>query len=251
MKIKYFDNAATTRTDESLLDLIKTYNTELYFNPSALSEMSTKIFQDISRARANIAQLIGANPNEITFTSCGTEGDNMAMIGALKGFKGNIVTSRAEHSAVYNTATFLSTKGIDVRYVNLLPDGRADPDSLEKLIDENTQYVSLMHVNNETGAINDIKSLVKITKEKNRNALFICDGVQAFGKIQTNVKHLGVDFYTASGHKINAPKGIGFIFHKNGVHLSPIIRGGGQESTLRAGTENVAKIIAFLIIKVI
>lgn len=245
MKIKYFDNAATTKMDESLLPIFTKYNTEDYFNPSALSSQSTQISKDIANARETLANTIGANFDEITFVSCGTEGDNMAMLGCLKGYKGNIVTSKVEHSAVYNTATYLQSKGVEVRYVDLEDDGRVNNDSLQKLVDSDTQYVCLMHVNNETGAINDVKTLCNITKSKNEKCLFICDGVQAYGKINVNVKNLGVDFYVTSGHKINGPKGIGFIYHKKNLHLAPLIRGGGQESGLRSGTENVANIIAF------
>lgn len=245
MEIKYFDNAATTRLDDNLLPILQKYNTQYFYNPSALSGASANVSKDIATARENIAQCIGADSDEITFVSCGTEGDNMAMLGCLKTYKGNIVTSRVEHSAVYNTANFLASKGMEIRYVDLLPDGRADENSLKELVDNNTQYVCLMHVNNETGAINDIKSLTNITKSINNKTLFICDGVQAFGKINVNVKNLNVDFYIASGHKINAPKGIGFVYHKRGIHLTPLIKGGGQESNLRSGTENVPNIIAF------
>jgi len=245
MKIKYFDNAATTKMDESLLPIFTKYATEEYFNPSALSSKSTQISKDIANARETLANTIGANFDEITFVSCGTEGDNMAMMGTLKGYKGNIVTSKVEHSAVYNTATFLQSKGIEVRFVELEKDGRVKEESLSNLVDKDTQYVCLMHVNNETGAINDIKTLCSITKSKNDKCIFICDGVQAYGKINVNVKNLGIDFYVTSGHKINGPKGIGFIYHKKNLHLAPLIKGGGQESGLRSGTENVSNIIAF------
>lgn len=245
MEIRYFDNAATTRLDGDLLPIIQKYNTEKYFNPSALSGFSTEVARDILTARENIADLIGANFYEITFVSCGSEGDNMAMLGCLKGFNGNIVTSQVEHAAVYNTAMYLKSKGVEVRFVDLLPDGRADPESLVKLVDKDTQFVCLMHVNNETGAINDIKTLCQSVKKINEKCLFICDGVQSFGKIKVNVKNLGVDFFIASGHKINAPKGIGFVYRKKNIHVSPLIRGGGQENGLRSGTENVANIMAF------
>ena len=245
MEIRYFDNAATTRLDGDLLPIIQKYNTEKYFNPSALSGFSTEVARDILTARENIADLIGANFYEITFVSCGSEGDNMAMLGCLKGFNGNIVTSQVEHAAVYNTAMYLKSKGVEVRFVDLLPDGRADPESLVKLVDKDTQFVCLMHVNNETGAINDIKTLCQSVKKINEKCLFICDGVQSFGKIKVNVKNLGVDFFIASGHKINAPKGIGIVYHKKNIHVSPLIRGGGQENGLRSGTENVANIMAF------
>lgn len=247
MKIRYFDNAATTRLDGDLLPIIQKYNTEKYFNPSALSGFSAEVARDILTARENIANLIGANFDEITFVSCGSEGDNMAMLGSLKGYKGNIVTSQVEHAAVYNTAMYLKSKGVEVRFVDLLPDGRADPESLVKLVDKDTQFVCLMHVNNETGAINDIKALCQAVKNINEKCLFICDGVQSFGKIKVNVKNLGVDFFIASGHKINAPKGIGFVYHKKNIHVSPLIRGGGQENGMRAGTENVANIMTFSI----
>lgn len=245
MEIKYFDNAATTRLDGDLLPIIQKYNTEKYFNPSALSGFSTEVARDILTARENIADLIGANFYEITFVSCGSEGDNMAMLGCLKGYNGNIVTSQVEHAAVYNTAMYLKSKGVEVRFVDLLPDGRADPESLVKLVDKDTQFVCLMYVNNETGAINDIKTLCQSVKKINEKCLFICDGVQSFGKIKVNVKNLGVDFFIASGHKINAPKGIGFVYHKKNIHVSPLIRGGGQENGMRSGTENVANIMAF------
>ena len=245
MEIRYFDNAATTRLDGDLLPIIQKYNTEKYFNPSALSGFSTEVARDILTARENIADLIGANFYEITFVSCGSEGDNMAMLGCLKGYNGNIVTSQVEHAAVYNTAMYLKSKGVEVRFVDLLPDGRADPESLVKLVDKDTQFVCLMYVNNETGAINDIKTLCQSVKKINEKCLFICDGVQSFGKIKVNVKNLGVDFFIASGHKINAPKGIGFVYHKKNIHVSPLIRGGGQENGLRSGTENVANIMAF------
>lgn len=245
MEIRYFDNAATTRLDGDLLPIIQKYNTEKYFNPSALSGFSTEVARDILTARENIADLIGANFYEITFVSCGSEGDNMAMLGCLKGYNGNIVTSQVEHAAVYNTAMYLKSKGVEVRFVDLLPDGRADPESLVKLVDKDTQFVCLMYVNNETGAINDIKTLCQSVKKINEKCLFICDGVQSFGKIKVNVKNLGVDFFIASGHKINAPKGIGFVYHKKNIHVSPLIRGGGQENGMRSGTENVANIMAF------
>ena len=245
MEIKYFDNAATTRLDGYLLPIIQKYNTEKYFNPSALSAFSTEVARDILTARENIANLVGANFDEITFVSCGSEGDNMAMLGSLKGYRGNIVTSQVEHAAVYNTAMYLKSRGVEVRFVDLLPDGRADPESLAKLVDKDTQFVCLMHVKNETGAINDIKTLCQSVKNINEKCLFICDGVQSFGKMKVNVKNLGVDFFIASGHKINAPKGIGFVYHKKNTHVSPLIRGGGQENGLRSGTENVANIMAF------
>ena len=245
MEIRYFDNAATTRLDGDLLPIIQKYNTEKYFNPSALSGFSTEVARDILTARENIADLIGANFYEITFVSCGSEGDNMAMLGCLKGYNGNIVTSQVEHAAVYNTAMYLKSKGVEVRFVDLLPDGRADPESLVKLVDKDTQFVCLMYVNNETGAINDIKTLCQSVKKINEKCLFICDGVQSFGKIKVNVKNLGVDFFIASGHKINAPKGIGFVYRKKNIHVSPLIRGGGQENGMRSGTENVANIMAF------
>ncbi len=244
-KVKYFDNAATTRLDEDLLPILKKYNVDNFYNPSALNRFSTQVALDIQKARERIANLIGAESREITFTSCGTEADNTAMFGALRGYRGNIVTSAAEHPAVYSAANFLKSKGVEVRYINLHNDGRANKESLSQLIDENTQYVSLMHVNNESGAINDIKTLCETTKKINPNCLFICDGVQAYGKIQVNVKNLNVDYYTASGHKINAPKGIGILCARNNVRFNPLIMGGGQESGLRSGTENIANIMAF------
>lgn len=243
--VKYFDNAATTRLDPALLPIIEKYNTEMYYNPSALSRYSTDVAKDIALARENVANLLGAEPSEIIFTSCGTESDNAAMFGALKSFKGNIVTSKVEHAAVYNVATALKSKGIDVRFTKTSSDGTTTPEELAKLIDQDTQYVCLMHSNNETGSINDVKNLCRVAKEINPKCIFICDGVQATGKINVNLKSLGVDFYTCSGHKINAPKGIGVLYCKQGVRFTPYIIGGGQERGLRSGTENVANIMAF------
>lgn len=241
--IYYFDNAATTRMEPSLTEIWRKYSCEEYFNPSALSDHSTSVYKSIEDARKKVAASLGADADEIYFTSGGTEADNLAVSGVAGGKKGNIITSKVEHPAVYNTIKNLKNKGFEIRYVKLDEEGAADGQSLASLIDENTLLVSLMHVNNETGAINDIQKLASLTKKINKNSLFMSDGVQAYGKLPVKLHSTAVDLYTISGHKVHAPKGIGALYVKKGVKIAPVFWGGGQERNLRSGTENVANIV--------
>ncbi len=239
----YFDNAATTQLDSSLAELWKKYSCESYFNPSASSDHSTEVFKAIEDARIKVAKSLGADADEIYFTSGGTESDNLAILGAVGAKKGNIVTSRVEHPAVYNTIKYLKNKGIEIRYADLDGEGAAKEESIRSLVDDETLLVSLMHVNNETGAVNDIEKLSCAAKSKNKNLLFMSDGVQAYGKIPVRLHSAPIDLYTLSGHKIHAPKGVGALFIKKGIRLSPVLHGGGQEKDIRPGTENVANIV--------
>lgn len=169
----YFDNAATTQLDSSLAELWKKYSCEKYFNPSASSDHSTEVFKAIEDARIKVAKSLGADADEIYFTSGGTESDNLAILGAVGAKKGNIVTSRVEHPAVYNTIKYLKNKGIEIRYADLDGEGAAKEESIRSLVDDETLLVSLMHVNNETGAVNDIEKLSCAAKSKNKNLLFM------------------------------------------------------------------------------
>ncbi|HPG91980.1 MAG TPA: cysteine desulfurase family protein [Clostridia bacterium] len=242
--IYYFDNAATTKVDPNLTQIISEYNSEKFFNPSSLTAFSLSVANDIASARKSIGKVLGCNESEIYFTSGGTESDNTAIFGCLSKRSGNIVTTESEHSAVYKCANYLKNKGYDMRFADVNSDGSVNTESLLKNIDENTLLVALMHVNNETGAINDLEKLVKLVKSKNPNTFFFSDGTQAAGKIKVNLNILGVDAYAFSGHKFHAPKGIGGLYIKTGAKISQFHFGGGQEKGFRSGTENVSGIIA-------
>ncbi len=242
--IHYFDNCATTRVDDQVMAQLQRFATEQYFNPSARSTFSLQIANEIALSREKIAKLLGANTDEILFTSGGTESDNLAICGCLRAKKGNIVVTASEHSAVYNTVTHLKEQGYELRIANTLPDGHIDVADFLSKIDSQTQLACFMHVNNETGAINDVKQINIAVKKINNRTITFCDGVQAVGKIPVNLHALGVDLYTFSGHKFHASKGTGGLYIKKGITLSPIVQGGGQEKGVRSGTEYVGGIIA-------
>jgi len=242
--IYYFDNAATTRVDDEITKLIDKYNGEKYFNPSSLTAFSLSVAKDIQSARESVAGVLGCKADEIYFTSGGTESDNTAILGSLSKHTGNIVTTETEHSAVYKTVNYLKNKGYEIRFAAVNFDGSVNAESLINNVDENTLLVAIMHVNNETGAINNIGELVKKVKNKNPKTIFFSDGTQAAGKIKVNIANLGVDAYAFSGHKFHAPKGIGGLYIKNNVKIAQLHYGGGQEKGFRSGTENVSGIIA-------
>lgn len=241
--IHYFDNCATTRVDDEVMDIMSLYGTQKYFNPSARSTFSLDISNDIARSRETIAKALGVSDRELIFTSGGTEADNLAIFGSLRARKGNVVLTAIEHSAVFNVATELSSRGYEVRLANVLEDGHIDVDDFISKIDENTVLACFMHVSNETGAINDVRLINDLVKRANPKTVTFSDGVQAVGKIPVNLRYLGVDFYSFAGHKIHASKGVGCLYVKNGVKFSPTIFGGGQERGLRSGTENVGGIV--------
>lgn len=241
----YFDNAATTKMYEECMQEIEKYLLKEYFNPSALYAPSLNVLNDIKSARSTVARLMGARAEEIIFTASGSESDNCAMFCAVKQKKGKVIISKVEHSAIYQCASELSARGFDVIFAPTDRYGRVIESEFAKLLDESVVLVSIIHVCNETGALNDIKKLVGLTKAVSPRAIFHSDGVQAYGKIKVNVHDLGVDMYSVSGHKIHAPKGIGALYIKSGLNLRPIIYGGGQERGLRSATENVPYIAAF------
>lgn len=241
----FLDNASTTRVFENAAEAMKSVYLTEYFNPSATYSAAVGVKRLIDHARLNIALKLNALPEEIFFTSCATESNTWAINNGFKNKKGNIVISSGEHASVYENAIALKGRGADVRFVPLLKDGTIDMVQLSKIADENTSLISVIHCSNETGAINDIAQINSYLRKKCPNALFHSDGVQAFCKIETDVKKLGVDMYSLSAHKIGGAKGVGILYIKKPLKISPLIIGGGQEIGARSGTENTAGIVGF------
>ena len=241
----YLDNAATTQLDEECMDVIRQYNLECFYNPSALYRKAMENGNALKKARGVIAKSLGAGSQEIIFTSSGSEADNIAMLCSLRAKTGRVIVGASEHSAVYNTALELKVRGYDVEFVACDSYGRTDLNKLKDLLDEKVVLVSIMHVCNETGALNDLAAISKIIKEKSPRAIFHSDGVQAYGKIDVNVKALGVDLYSVSAHKVHAPKGVGALYCRSGLFLKTFVFGGGQEGGVRSATENLSGIMAF------
>lgn len=243
----YLDNASTTKVYNQALSVMNKIYTEDFFNPSATYKGGRQALAYLNSARDTVAKFLGAKKEEVYFTSCATESNNWVLNNAFKNKKGNIVVSLGEHACVYETAKNLASKGLDVRFAPINSDGTVNIDKLLNLVDDKTNLVSVLHVSNETGAVNDIGLISKKVKAKNPKTLIHSDGVQAFMKINTNLSKLGVDFYSISGHKIGAPKGVGALYIKQGIHIAPYILGGGQEKNMRSGTENVAGISALAV----
>lgn len=233
----YFDNAATSKPDEECLKRAEKYLYSEYYNPSALYAEGYNIQLELREARKNILSLVSVGGNfDLIFTSCGTEADNQAVFGGGK--RGNVVTTLGEHSAVHSAMNELKQRGIEVRFAKLNSDGSVNIDDLLSLIDEKTSLVSVIHVSNETGAVNDILAIAAKVKAKNANTLFHSDGVQAFGKIDFKLTK-DIDLYSVSAHKIGGLKGCGALIKRKNLIIKPHIYGGGQEQGLRSGTENV------------
>ena len=244
MKPIYLDNNATTAVAPEVAEAIQPYYRELYGNPSSMHLFGGQLHRRIEEARAKVAALIGAEPEEIIFTSCGTESDNTAIMSAVESYphKRHVISTRVEHPAVLSFVRHLARKGYRLSLVPVDAMGRFDMDFFMKSLDENTAVVSVMHANNETGVIFPIEEIGAILREQ--NILFHTDAVQTTGKIPIDVKGLPVDMLSLSGHKLHAPKGIGALYVKKGTRFYPYIIGGHQERGRRAGTENVASIIA-------
>ena len=239
----YLDNAATTRAKAAAVVFAKTYLEEEYFNPSALYGGGFRVNGMLKEAkRFLLSQLADPAKAELIFTSGGTEGDNHAVFSCAK--RGNAVTTSGEHAAVHECFTELKNRGVEPRFAPLLQDGSVDVEGLLSLVDDKTSFVSVIHVNNETGAINDVAAIARAVKKKNPRCIFHSDGVQAFGKLAFRLTS-EIDLYTVSAHKIGGVKGTGALFMKKGLPLRPLIFGGGQEGNLRSGTENVFGIAAF------
>lgn len=244
MKIRYFDNAATTKVKEEVLIEMFPYFMELYGNPSSMYSLGRRNKRAIDNARYEVASLLGCKQHEIYFTSGGSESDNMA----IKGFayankeKGNhIITSKIEHHAVLETCENLEKKGFKITYLNVDQDGNVNLEQLLNSINNNTILISIMFANNEIGTIEPIENIAKIAKSK--NIVFHTDAVQAVGNVPIDVKKLGIDMLSLSSHKIYGPKGIGALYVKEGIKLEKFINGGHQERNFRAGTENVSGMV--------
>lgn len=244
-KLIYLDNAATTRIYPEVADLIAEESKNDFFNPSALYKPSVALSVKIKNAREGIKSALHAGDGELYFTSGGSEGDNTALFCTRKPKGSRIIVGLGEHDAIINGAAQLAQQGYDVVYAPINADGRVNVEEFKDLLTPNVALVSIMHVSNETGAINDVARLCKLTKKVAPNAVFHSDGVQAFGKIKVNLRALGVDLYTISAHKIHGPKGIGALYVKKGTPIKPLIYGGGQEKGFRSGTENAPSILGF------
>ncbi|MBI3591996.1 MAG: cysteine desulfurase NifS [Nitrospirae bacterium] len=243
MKPVYLDNNATTAVAPEVLDEMLPYLKEFYGNPSSMHTFGGQLGSKIREARAKVAALIGAEPGEIIFTSCGTESDNTAIMSALESnpHKKHIITTRVEHPAVYNFCKHLARKGFRITFLPVDSSGRLDMDAFYKALDDDTATVSIMYANNETGVIFPIEEIGSALKQ--RGILFHTDAVQAAGKIPLDMARLPVDMLSISGHKLHAPKGIGVLYVRKGTRFYPYIIGGHQEHGRRAGTENIASIV--------
>lgn len=244
MKEIYLDNNATTKVDEAVFEEMRPYFTEFYGNPSSMHYFGGQVQRKIDEARERVAALLGAHPEEIIFTACGTESDNAAIKSALEVFpnRRHVITTRVEHPAVLTACRNLTKHGYRVTELNVDSEGRLDMDELRNSIDDNTAIASVMYANNETGVVFPVEEVGQIVKEK--GALFHTDAVQAIGKIKLNMSESCIDMLSLSGHKLHAPKGIGVLYLRRGVPFRPLLVGGHQERSRRAGTENTASIIA-------
>lgn len=243
-KMIYLDNAATTRTAPEVVEAMLPYFTEYYGNASSIYEFGAKSKEAIQEVRETIADALGAKDNEIYFTAGGSEADNWAIKATAESYrdKGNhIITSKIEHHAVLHTCEYLEKNGFEVTYLDVDEHGVVKLDQLKAAIRPTTILITIMFANNEIGTIEPITEIGKIAKEN--GILFHTDAVQAFGQVPINVDEMNIDMLSASGHKLNGPKGIGFLYIRKGVKIRSFIHGGAQERKRRAGTENVTGIV--------
>lgn len=240
----YMDNAATTRVTEPVMEAMQPYFCEIFGNPMSIHSFGKESRVAVETAREQVAKALGAKPNEIYFTGCGTESDNWAIRGAAYARinKGkHIITSAIEHHAVLHTCEQLEKEGFEVSYIPVDEFGIIDMQALKDALRPDTTLVSVMAANNEIGTIQPIEEIAKLAKAN--GSLFHTDAVQAIGSIAFDVKAMGIDMLSLSGHKFHAPKGVGALYIRNGVKLQRLISGGAQERTQRAGTENLASIV--------
>lgn len=247
METAYFDYAATTPVDERVIESMLPFFSERYGNPNSLYALGRDGYRGLEDARERVAKGIGAeNPNEVIFTGGGTESDNAALIGILGRVApegGHLITSAYEHHAILEPAHWLEKHGYEVTYLKPQADGHIHPEDLQAAMRADTKLVSVMHANNEIGAVNDIKALAQIAHEG--GALMHTDAAQSLGKVRFDAEDLGIDAASFSGHKIYGPKGIGVLYLKKGTRFEPLLKGGGQESKKRSGTQNVAGAAGF------
>lgn len=244
MLINYFDNASTTKVDSRVLEVMLPYFNEFYGNASSNHLLGKTSKLAIDEARKQVSKLINANENEIIFTSGATESINFALKGFIESNfeKGNhIITVKTEHKAVLSTCEYLEAKGIEVTYLDVDNDGLISIEDLKKAIRNETVLICVMFVNNETGVIQPINEIGLIAKDN--NITFLSDATQAIGKIKVDVETENIDLLCFSGHKLNAPKGVGVLFKKKNIRLTPLMHGGSQENGLRAGTYNTPLIV--------
>ena len=245
-KIIYLDNAATTKTAKEAVDAMLPFFTEHYGNASSIYSLGAESKKAMTQAREIIAESIGATPAEIYFTAGGSESDNWALVATAEAYasKGkHIITSRIEHHAILHTCDYLKTRGYEITYVDVDENGVIKLDELKKAIRPDTILISVMFANNEIGTIQPIKEIGEIAKE--HGILFHTDAVQAYGHVPINVDEDHIDMLSTSGHKINGPKGIGFLYIRKGVKIRSFIHGGQQERSRRAGTENIPGIVGY------
>ncbi len=243
-KLIYLDNAATTKTAPEVVEAMLPYFTEKFGNPSSVYSFASGNKEAISEQRDVIAGVLGAKSNEIYFTAGGSESDNWALKATAEAYgeKGNhIITTKIEHHAILHTAEYLEKRGFEVTYLDVDEDGKIRTEDLERAIRPSTILISVMFANNEIGTIQPIREIGKIAHD--HGILFHTDAVQAFGQVPINVDECHIDMLSASGHKLNGPKGIGFLYIRKGVKIRSFVHGGAQERKRRAGTENVPGII--------
>lgn len=246
MSAVYLDHAATSPVHPEVIKTMAEIQETFFGNPSSIHRFGREARKQIEQARETIAESIGAKANEIIFTSGGTEADNLAIIGtAFQQFqkRGHIVTTAIEHHAVLKACEFLEKQGFEVTYVPVGNDGIVRVDEIQSALREDTFLVSVMLANNEIGTIQPVQEIASLLKDT--SILLHTDAVQAYGILPIDVNELGVDLLSTSAHKLNGPKGIGFLYVKEGVHISPLLYGGEQEKKRRAGTENVPAIVGF------
>ena len=243
MKTVYFDNNATTKVAEEVLEEIRPLFCDLYGNPSSMHTFGGQIGRRIRLAREQVAGLLGCDPSEIVFTGCGTESDNTAIKGTLAAApnRRTVITTRVEHPAVLAVCRELENHGYTVIELNVDRQGRLDVAELEEQLDDDTALVTIMYANNETGAVFPIENIAELVTSK--GAIFHTDAVQAVGKIPLDLSKSNIDLLSLSGHKLHAPKGVGVLYVRKGTRLSPFMLGGHQEAGRRAGTENVPGIV--------
>jgi len=240
----YLDNAASTPVHTEVLEEMIPFLQDQFGNPSSIHKYGRSALRAIQNARKQIAHVINAEPNEILITSGGTESNNTALFGIAHAKKGNhLIISSIEHDAILEPCKILEKEGFDITYIPVNDTGLVNPKDIENSISAETCLVSIMFANNEVGTIQPIQEISEICHQK--NIVFHSDAVQAIGKVDLDVKKLGIDLLSLSSHKINGPKGVGALYIRNGIQIQPYIYGGGQEHGMRSGTENVASIVGF------
>ncbi|MFR2066718.1 cysteine desulfurase family protein [Clostridium sp.] len=240
----YFDNSATTKPYDEVIEAVSRGMKEYFGNPSSLHKIGMNCEKRLNEAREYFASTIKCNKEEIYFTSGGSEGNNLILKGLLKPGH-HFITTAFEHHSIISTCKQLEEKGVKVTYLDVDSEGRISLEDLEEAITKDTVLVSIMQVNNEIGVIQDIEAIGKLIKERSSRAKFHVDAVQGYGKLPIDVNKSNVDFLTVASHKIHGPKGVGFIYIKKGIILNSLISGGSQEKGIRAGTENLPGIIGF------